>query len=63
MERNEWWEVGRNYLLGRYEASGGGVWRSRKGTDGGKRDETVFWGATKPVVVCGAAVGERGWTE
>eukprot|EP00978_Attheya_sp_CCMP212_P009376 scaffold22163_cov53-Attheya_sp.AAC.1 len=23
-----------------------------KGTNGGKQDETVFWGNTKPVVVC-----------
>eukprot|EP00978_Attheya_sp_CCMP212_P032235 scaffold124828_cov51-Attheya_sp.AAC.1 len=28
-----------------------------KGTNGGKRDKTVFWGDTKPVVVCGAT----GW--
>eukprot|EP00978_Attheya_sp_CCMP212_P041185 scaffold232819_cov55-Attheya_sp.AAC.1 len=35
----------------------GGCGACGKGTNGGKRDETVFWGDTKPVVVCGAA----GW--
>ena len=35
----------------------GGCGACGKGTNGGKRDETVFWGDTKPVmmVVCGAA--------
>eukprot|EP00978_Attheya_sp_CCMP212_P001644 scaffold3380_cov50-Attheya_sp.AAC.1 len=35
----------------------GGCGACGKGTHSGKRDETVFWGDTKPVVVCGAA----GW--
>jgi hypothetical protein len=35
----------------------GGCGACGKGTNGGKRDETVFWGDTKPVVVFGAA----GW--
>eukprot|EP00978_Attheya_sp_CCMP212_P031959 scaffold122722_cov42-Attheya_sp.AAC.2 len=42
---------------------GCGACGKEKGRNGGKRGETVFWGDTKPVVVCGAAVGERGWTE
>eukprot|EP00978_Attheya_sp_CCMP212_P023200 scaffold70488_cov59-Attheya_sp.AAC.2 len=35
----------------------GGCGACWKGRNDGKRDETVFWGNTKPVVVCGAA----GW--
>eukprot|EP00978_Attheya_sp_CCMP212_P002544 scaffold5152_cov60-Attheya_sp.AAC.10 len=35
----------------------GGCGACWKGRNGGKRDETVFWGDTKPVVVCGAV----GW--
>eukprot|EP00978_Attheya_sp_CCMP212_P005697 scaffold12798_cov43-Attheya_sp.AAC.1 len=35
----------------------GGCGACGKGRNGGKRDETVFWGDTKPpVVVCGGAV-------
>eukprot|EP00978_Attheya_sp_CCMP212_P022782 scaffold68547_cov59-Attheya_sp.AAC.1 len=37
----------------------GGCGACGKGRNGGKRDEAVFWGDTKPVVVCGAA----GWQE
>eukprot|EP00978_Attheya_sp_CCMP212_P001427 scaffold2994_cov29-Attheya_sp.AAC.2 len=35
----------------------GGCGACGKGRNGGKWDETVFWGDTMPVVVCGAA----GW--
>eukprot|EP00978_Attheya_sp_CCMP212_P032560 scaffold127845_cov84-Attheya_sp.AAC.1 len=35
----------------------GGCGACGKGTNGGKWGETVFWGDTKPVVVCGAT----GW--
>jgi hypothetical protein len=35
----------------------GGCGACRKGRNGGKQDETVFWSDMKPVVVCGAA----GW--
>eukprot|EP00978_Attheya_sp_CCMP212_P027899 scaffold94689_cov42-Attheya_sp.AAC.1 len=41
----------------------GGCGACGKGRNGGKRSETVFWVDMKPVVVCGAAVGERGLTE
>eukprot|EP00978_Attheya_sp_CCMP212_P013220 scaffold33185_cov69-Attheya_sp.AAC.2 len=34
----EWWEAGRNYLLGRYEASGG-VRRNRLAKEGGLNEE------------------------
>eukprot|EP00978_Attheya_sp_CCMP212_P033718 scaffold137430_cov61-Attheya_sp.AAC.3 len=33
----------------------GGCGTCGKGRNDGKRGETVFWGTTKPVVVCGAA--------
>eukprot|EP00978_Attheya_sp_CCMP212_P007929 scaffold18420_cov48-Attheya_sp.AAC.2 len=34
LEREEWWEVGQNCLLGQYDASGG-VWHSRLAKEGG----------------------------
>eukprot|EP00978_Attheya_sp_CCMP212_P024583 scaffold77491_cov56-Attheya_sp.AAC.2 len=41
----------------------GGCGACGKGTNGGKRDETVFWGDTKPVMVCGAAGYSEGVRE
>eukprot|EP00978_Attheya_sp_CCMP212_P010533 scaffold25560_cov60-Attheya_sp.AAC.3 len=39
-EREEWWEAGRNCLLGRYEASGGGgVWCNRLAKESGLNEE------------------------
>eukprot|EP00978_Attheya_sp_CCMP212_P020077 scaffold57078_cov53-Attheya_sp.AAC.1 len=67
-----WCDTKSVVVVGRGQRGGVGgylilwVWGLWERTDGGKRDETVFsWGDTKPVpvVVCGAAVGERGWTE
>jgi hypothetical protein len=43
-ERDKWLEAGRNCLLGRYEASGGGgVWRSRLAKEGGLNEEEDNW--------------------
>eukprot|EP00978_Attheya_sp_CCMP212_P043396 scaffold282588_cov46-Attheya_sp.AAC.3 len=38
-EREDWWEAGRNCLLVRYEASCGGVWRSRLVKESGLNEE------------------------
>eukprot|EP00978_Attheya_sp_CCMP212_P001784 scaffold3674_cov51-Attheya_sp.AAC.1 len=37
-ERDEWWEAGRNCLLGQYKASGG-VRRNRLAKEGGLNEE------------------------
>eukprot|EP00978_Attheya_sp_CCMP212_P012947 scaffold32298_cov60-Attheya_sp.AAC.1 len=38
----------------------GGCGACGKGTNGGKQDETVFWGDTKPVVGCRSRLAKEG---